>query len=215
MLSKISCAARLLSACLWVSTWSSEGDCAQTVTWPQPFLTGHAGRSHQTPCSTVLLPAVQAGISLLMAAILVIWTAVTFRQPLPTPLPDNLGVNYSGLSSIAVMPISLFSASIFRLAWGLDAARPPPRKKRLVHRHMQGTTSEDTTLSHPLAEPCPPSHVSHHLRRHSLVPLPCKALSTITCEPPPRKTQPCPSAPDALRIKGLLGKPGLNVSLPG
>ena len=56
----------------------------------------------------------QAGISLLMAAILVIWTAVTFRQPLPRPLPDNLGVNYSGLSSIAVMPISLFSASIFR-----------------------------------------------------------------------------------------------------
>lgn len=56
----------------------------------------------------------QAGISLLMAAILVIWTAATFRQPLPTPLPDNLGINYSGLSSIAVMPISLFSASIFR-----------------------------------------------------------------------------------------------------
>ena len=56
----------------------------------------------------------QAGISLLMAAILVIWTAATFRRPLPRPLPDNLGVNYSGLSSIAVMPISLFSASIFR-----------------------------------------------------------------------------------------------------
>ena len=49
-----------------------------------------------------------------MAAILIIWTAVTFRQPLPRPLPDNLGINYLGLSSIAVMPISLFSSSVFR-----------------------------------------------------------------------------------------------------
>lgn len=58
----------------------------------------------------------QAAVSLLMAAILVIWTAVTFRQPLPRPLPDNLGINYNGLSAIAVMPISLFSASVFRCA---------------------------------------------------------------------------------------------------
>jgi len=56
----------------------------------------------------------QAGVSLIMAAILIIWTAVTFRQPLPRPLPDNLGINYNGLSAIAVMPISLFSASVFR-----------------------------------------------------------------------------------------------------
>lgn len=56
----------------------------------------------------------QAGVSLIMAAILIIWTAVTFRQPLPRPLPDNLGINYLGLSSIAVMPISLFSSSVFR-----------------------------------------------------------------------------------------------------
>ncbi len=59
----------------------------------------------------------QAAVSLLMAAILIIWTAVTFRQPLPRPLPDNLGINYNGLSAIAVMPISLFSASVFRCAF--------------------------------------------------------------------------------------------------
>ena len=56
----------------------------------------------------------QAGVSLVMAGILIIWTAITFRQPLPRPLPDNLGINYSGFCSIAVMPISLFSASVFR-----------------------------------------------------------------------------------------------------
>ena len=59
----------------------------------------------------------QAAVSLLMAAILIIWTAVTFRQPLPRPLPDNLAINYNGLSAIAVMPISLFSASVFRYAF--------------------------------------------------------------------------------------------------
>lgn len=50
----------------------------------------------------------------MLAAILIIWTGVTFRGPLPQPLPDNLAINYEGLSSIAVMPISLFSASVFR-----------------------------------------------------------------------------------------------------
>ena len=56
----------------------------------------------------------QAGVSLVMAGILIIWTGITFRQPLPRPLPDNLGINYNGFCSIAVMPISLFSVSVFR-----------------------------------------------------------------------------------------------------
>ncbi|KAK9917023.1 hypothetical protein WJX75_000095 [Coccomyxa subellipsoidea] len=55
----------------------------------------------------------QAALGLTLAAILIIWTAVTFRGPLPRPLPDNLAINNEGLSSIAVMPISLFSASVF------------------------------------------------------------------------------------------------------
>ena len=72
----------------------------------------------------------QAAVSLLMAAILIIWTAVTFRQPLPRPLPDNLAINYNGLSAIAVMPISLFSASVFR--W-LFPHNPIPAGAYSVH----------------------------------------------------------------------------------
>lgn len=48
-----------------------------------------------------------------MVLILVIYVAVDFRNPLP-PVPHYLGPgNYNGLSSIAVMPISLISATIF------------------------------------------------------------------------------------------------------
>lgn len=65
-------------------------------------------------CKMQGLLLVQAALGLTLAAILVIWTAVTFRGPLPRPLPDNLAINNEGLSSIAVMPISLFSASVFR-----------------------------------------------------------------------------------------------------
>ena len=60
-----------------------------------------------------------------MAAILIVWTAATFRGPLPRPLPSNLGINYSGLSSIAVMPISRVSSSVFRRAAGCSCARQP------------------------------------------------------------------------------------------
>jgi hypothetical protein len=49
----------------------------------------------------------------MVVLILVIYVAVDFRRPLP-PLPDYLGPdNYNGLSAIAVMPISLISATIF------------------------------------------------------------------------------------------------------
>ena len=77
-----------------------------------------------------------------MAAILIIWTAVTFRQPLPRPLPDNLGINYNGFSSIAVMPISLFSASVFRCAMP-EAVRPFLRCsfRRLLTLHAASTES--------------------------------------------------------------------------
>jgi hypothetical protein len=75
----------------------------------------------------------QAGISLLTAAILVIWTAVTFRGPLPRPLPASLGINYNGLSSIAVMPISLFSASVFR--WKSLGCHPPQPHVHAAYRY--------------------------------------------------------------------------------
>ena len=79
----------------------------------------------------------QAAVSIAMAAILVVWTAVTFRQPLPRPLPDNLGINYNGLSAIAVMPISLFSASVFRC--GIPAAMysPPQSSQEHINKHRQ------------------------------------------------------------------------------
>ena len=49
-----------------------------------------------------------------MVAVLFIFVAVTFRAPLPKPLPNYLsGLNFYGYSSIASMPISLFSATVF------------------------------------------------------------------------------------------------------
>jgi hypothetical protein len=48
-----------------------------------------------------------------MVLVLFIFVAVTFRAPLPRPLPPNLAVNFYGLSSIADMPISLFSSTVF------------------------------------------------------------------------------------------------------
>jgi hypothetical protein len=55
----------------------------------------------------------QALLSVVVVLILVLYVAIDFRRPLP-PLPDYLGPdNYNGLSAIAVMPISLISATIF------------------------------------------------------------------------------------------------------
>lgn len=49
-----------------------------------------------------------------MVAVLFIFVAATFRAPLPKPMPNYLsGLNFYGYSSIASMPISLFSATVF------------------------------------------------------------------------------------------------------
>lgn len=58
--------------------------------------------------------------------ILVVYVAVTYRQPLG-PLPENLQWgNPYGLAAIAVMPISLTSATLFSEAmWQRYAAGTP------------------------------------------------------------------------------------------
>ncbi|KAK9811347.1 hypothetical protein WJX72_002216 [[Myrmecia] bisecta] len=63
---------------------------------------------------SIVTDQAQAVLSVILLAVLFIFVAVTFRQPLPHPLPSYLGPsNYSGLSSIAVMPISLASSTVF------------------------------------------------------------------------------------------------------
>lgn len=58
----------------------------------------------------------QAAIAVILILVMSIYVAVTFRADLPRPLPTELsGSNYNGLASIAVMPISLACASVFRL----------------------------------------------------------------------------------------------------
>ena len=65
----------------------------------------------------------KAGVSLILVVVLFSWVAAKFRAPLgplptgPTaanPLATNLsGSNYTGLASIASMPISLICATFF------------------------------------------------------------------------------------------------------
>ncbi|GAX81943.1 hypothetical protein CEUSTIGMA_g9371.t1 [Chlamydomonas eustigma] len=77
---------------------------------------------------SIITDQVQAIITLLFIAILTIYVAVTFRAPLPHPLPNDLnmdmdpetgyiywplGVNKYGYSSIFSMPVSLFAATVF------------------------------------------------------------------------------------------------------
>ena len=53
--------------------------------------------------------------AVLFIIVTAIYVAVTFRGPLEHPVPSYLlGNNEVGLSSIAVMPISLCCASVFR-----------------------------------------------------------------------------------------------------
>lgn len=56
-------------------------------------------------------------MSLLLILIASIYLAIEFRQPLRTPLPPNLGVNYAGLSSCFALPISLLSSAIYSEAF--------------------------------------------------------------------------------------------------
>ena len=71
---------------------------------------GSGGR----PISNTPHLQVQAFASLAMVLVLFIFVCATFRAPLPRPLPVELRAsNFAGLSSIAVMPISLVSATIY------------------------------------------------------------------------------------------------------
>ena len=64
------------------------------------------------PLLTPLCPS-QALTSVVVVAIIFIYACVTFRAPLG-PLPSYMSWdNYYGLAAIAVMPISLISATLF------------------------------------------------------------------------------------------------------
>ncbi|KAK9858885.1 hypothetical protein WJX84_001389 [Apatococcus fuscideae] len=67
---------------------------------------------------SILTDQVQAVLSLVLLFVAYIYVAATFREPLG-PLPAELGTgNYTGMASIATMPISLICASIFsEVAW--------------------------------------------------------------------------------------------------
>ena len=83
---------------------------------------------------------VQAFASLAMVAVLFIFVAATFRAPLPKPLTSDLsGLNFYGYSSIADMPISLFSATVFSEAmWQRCWATADKRCAPVALRWMLG-----------------------------------------------------------------------------
>jgi len=56
---------------------------------------------------------IQAAAAISMLIVLVIFVSVTFKAPLPKPLPSYLAATYTGYASIAVMPISLASSTVF------------------------------------------------------------------------------------------------------
>ena len=58
--------------------------------------------------------------AVLFILVTAIYVAVTYRGPVQRPLPNYLlGNNEVGLSSIAVMPISLCCATVFRCCLGV------------------------------------------------------------------------------------------------
>jgi len=62
---------------------------------------------------SLLTDQLQAGLVLLLILIASTYLAFNFREPLHRPLPERLGVNYSGLSSIFSLPISLLSSACY------------------------------------------------------------------------------------------------------
>ena len=87
---------------------------------------------------------VQAFTSLLMVLVLFIFVAATFRAPLPTPLPANLRPNFYGYSAIAVMPVSLVSATVFSEAmWQRCWATATKKCARceLLHENLHFTAA--------------------------------------------------------------------------
>ncbi len=63
---------------------------------------------------SILTDRLQAGMSLLLILVAALYLCVNFREPLRQPLPERLGVNYSGLSSIFSLPISLLSSACYQ-----------------------------------------------------------------------------------------------------
>ena len=92
------------------------------------------------PTGVTVALQVQAFASLAMVAVLFIFVAATFRAPLPKPLTSDLsGLNFYGYSSIADMPISLFSATVFSEAmWQRCWATVDKRCAPLSPRWMLG-----------------------------------------------------------------------------
>lgn len=56
---------------------------------------------------------VQAACAISMILVLTIWVAVTFKAPLPKPMPSYLATPYVGYASIVTMPVSLMSSTVF------------------------------------------------------------------------------------------------------
>jgi hypothetical protein len=63
---------------------------------------------------SIITDQVQALLVICFIAILSIFVAVTFREPLTKPLPESLGPNEYGYSAIFSMPCSLLAATVFR-----------------------------------------------------------------------------------------------------
>ncbi|KAM3573643.1 hypothetical protein VYU27_004376 [Nannochloropsis oceanica] len=63
---------------------------------------------------SLLTDQLQAGLVLFLILIASTYLAVNFREPLHRPFPERLGVNYSGLSSIFSLPISLLSSACYQ-----------------------------------------------------------------------------------------------------
>ena len=73
------------------------------------------------------MPFSQALTTVVVIIILFIYVCVTFREPLG-PLPEPLAWNnYYGLAAIAVMPVSLISATLFSEALWQRYVLPPLR----------------------------------------------------------------------------------------
>ena len=92
---------------------------------------------------------VQAFASLAMVAVLFIFVAATFRAPLPKPLTSDLsGLNFYGYSSIADMPISLFSATVFSEAMWQRCWATVDKKCALPHFLAPAPALESCVIPH-------------------------------------------------------------------
>lgn len=63
---------------------------------------------------SLLTDQLQAALILVLILIASLYLVVNFREPLRQPLPERLGINYSGFSSIFSLPISLLSSACYQ-----------------------------------------------------------------------------------------------------